>query len=70
VLANAQPENEGTYLVTWFRLGENRALASRQVETIAEARALLPDGPAGWQRYLIERCQFIERGDAFGPRGG
>jgi hypothetical protein len=64
-----QPETEGAYKVTWFRMGDDGELASARANTLAEARALISQRPDGWKRYLIEHCRFVERGDAFGPRG-
>lgn len=59
------------YRVTWWKdMADNRTRIFACVPTFAGALAILPHGPDGWQRYLIERGKrVIERGDQFGPRG-
>jgi len=58
------------YSVKWFRLGENGLLKTAKAPTFGAAIALLPSGPEGWERYLIEKNgHFVERGDPHGPRG-
>lgn len=65
---NAEPVEP--YTVTWFKLGENGELGSKDAPSFEDALALIPSGPNGWERYRIMKGDlFIERGDDFGPRG-
>jgi hypothetical protein len=58
------------FTVTWFNLGENGEMGSRNAPTFTAALELLNQGPPGWERYRIMQSDlFIERGDPHGPRG-
>jgi hypothetical protein len=59
------------YRVTWWKdMTDNRTRIIARVPTLASALAIIPHGPEGWQRYLIEQGKrVVERGDQFGPRG-
>jgi len=59
------------YKITWWTdMGDDATKVSRDVDTFADALALVPHGPRGWERYLITQGKrFVERGDPYGPRG-
>ena len=59
------------YEITWWTdMGDDRTKVTAKANSFDEALEILPHGPKGWERYLIEQGKrFVERGDPFGPRG-
>jgi hypothetical protein len=61
---------EKSFKITWFHQIDKELGICAEAGTIQEMRELIPLGPPGWKRYLIEKNgEFVERGDPFGQRG-